>query len=102
MTPLTSMSVQLRSGSGGTSSIGPPLRPRLYRVPRSMTPALAMKASRRFHLAQAALRRAAWDSYEETSHWTNMAVSPVGSSWEAMAWPSLERLPETTTLYPLG
>lgn len=79
-----------------------PLRARLYRLPRSMMPALAMKTSRRFHLAQAVLKRLAWDSYEVTSHWTNIAVSPVGSSWEAMASPSFERLPETTMLYPWG
>lgn len=67
-------------------------------MPRSTMPALAMKASRRFHLAQAALRRLAWDLYEVTSHWTNIAVSPVESSWDARAWPSFARLPEMTTL----
>lgn len=71
-------------------------------MPRSTMPALAMKTSRRFHFSHAVLKRLAWDLYEMTSHWTNMAVSPVGSRLEATAWPSFERLPETTILYPLG
>lgn len=65
--------------------------------PRSMNPAFAIRVSTRDHFSQTAWKSFACESYEETSHWTKVTVSPVGSSSLAMASPCSTRRPEMTT-----